>query len=66
MEQCKLDRLSELTQISRQRELTVEETEERCILREEYLVEWRLGTKATLDRIYIVDENGEQRKLTKD
>lgn len=64
MEQCKIDRINELARLAKQRELTAEETEERRILREEYLAEWRAGTKATLDRVYIIDENGVKRKLT--
>ena len=65
MEQCKLDRISELTRLARERELTAEETAERQVLREEYLAEWRSGAKQTLDRVYIVDEKGKKRKLTK-
>ncbi|PKM74363.1 MAG: DUF896 family protein [Firmicutes bacterium HGW-Firmicutes-16] len=65
MEQCKMDRISELTRISRERELTQEETCERKALREEYLSEWRLGAKQTLDSVYIIDEKGKKRKLTK-
>jgi len=65
MEQCKIDRINELTRLSRCRELTVEECSERQTLREEYLVDWRTGTKATLDRVYILDENGKELKLTK-
>ena len=65
MEQCKIDRINELTRLSRCRELTAEECSERQILREEYLAEWRTGTKSTLDRVYILDENGKERKLTK-
>jgi len=65
MEQCKIDRINELTSISRQRELTSEEAEERQMLRDEYLVEWRTGAKSALDSVYIVDENGNKRKLTK-
>jgi len=64
MEQCKLDRISELTRISRQRELTAEEADERQVLREEYLAEWRANTKAALDSVYVMDENGVKRKLT--
>lgn len=64
MEQCKLDRISELTRISRQRELTAEEADERQVLREEYLAEWRASTKAALDSVYVMDENGVKRKLT--
>lgn len=65
MEQCKLDRISELSRLSRCRELTAEECSERQILREEYLAEWRKGTKQTLDRVYILDEKGKEHKLTK-
>ncbi|MEA4894760.1 MAG: DUF896 domain-containing protein [Oscillospiraceae bacterium] len=65
MEQCKLDRISELTRISHERELTEQETCERKALREEYLAEWRRGAKQTLDCVYIVDEKGVKRKLTK-
>lgn len=65
MEQCKLDRISELTRLSKCRELTADETSERQHLREEYLVEWRNGAKQTLDRVYILDENGKEHKLTK-
>ena len=64
MDQCKIDRINELARVAKQRELTAEETEERRILREEYLAEWRAGTKAALDRVYIIDENGVKRKLT--
>ena len=65
MEQCKMDRISELTRISRERELTCYEQTERKALREEYLAEWRLGAKQTLDTVYIIDEKGKKRKLTK-
>ena len=65
MEQCKLDRISELTRLSRCRELTSKESSERQLLREEYLAEWRNGAKQTLDRVYILDENGKKRKLIK-
>lgn len=65
MEQCKMDRISELTRISRERELTCDEQTERKALREEYLAEWRLGAKQTLDTVYIIDEKGKKRKLTK-
>lgn len=64
MEQRKLDRISELTDIARRRELTQEESEERRLLREEYLAEWRASTKAALDSVVIVDERGTKRRLT--
>ena len=41
MEQSKIDRINELGRIARERELTPEETEERRILREEYIKDFR-------------------------
>lgn len=58
-------RISELTRISRERELTEAEQTERQALREEYLNDWRKSTKAVLDNTYIVDEKGNKRKLEK-
>ncbi len=58
MEQCKIDRINELTRISRERCLTPEETEERKKLREEYVSAFRDSLKAQLDCIRYVDENG--------
>ncbi len=66
MEQKKLDRISELTRISRERELRPEEQTERQALRQEYLAEWRTGAQATLNSVYIEDEKGRLHKLTKE
>ncbi len=60
-----MDRISELTALSRQRELTEEEKAERKALREEYLADWRRSTIDVLENTYIVDENGNKRKLKK-
>ena len=65
MEQSKMDRISELTRISRERELTQAEADERRLLREEYISEWRRSTISVLDNTYIVDEKGNKRKLGK-
>lgn len=65
MEQAKKDRISELTRISRERELTAEEQAERQALREEYLQSWRESVIGTLDNTYLVDENGNKTKLPK-
>ena len=65
MDQAKKDRISELTRISRQRELTAEEQAERQALREEYLQSWRESVIGTLDNTYLVDENGNKRKIKK-
>ena len=50
MVQEKMDRISELTRISRERELTEAEKTERQALREEYLAEWRRGTIVPLPK----------------
>lgn len=60
-----MDRISELTALSRQRELTEEEEAERKALREEYLADWRRSTIDVLENTYIVDEKGNKRKLEK-
>lgn len=65
MEKAKMDRISELTAISRVRELTEEEKAERKALREEYLADWRRSTIDVLENTYIVDEHGNKRKLEK-
>ena len=58
MVQEKMDRISELTRISRERELTEEEKTERQALREEYLAEWRRGTLETLESLRIENPDG--------
>ena len=60
-----MDRISELTALSRQRELTEEEKAERKALREEYLADWHRSTIDVLENTYIVDEKGNKRKLEK-
>ena len=65
MEKAKMDRISELTALSRQRELTEEGKAERKALREEYLADWRRSTIDVLENTYIVDEKGNKRKLKK-
>lgn len=58
MTQEKMDRISELTRISRERELTEAEKAERQALREEYLAEWRRGTIETLESLRIENPDG--------
>lgn len=65
MEQAKKDRISELTRISRERELTEAEKTEREVLRAEYLSEWREGVKQTLDNTYIQRPDGSREKLNR-
>ena len=60
-----MDRISELTAIARERELTTEEQAERKALREEYLADWRRGTLDVLENTYVVGPDGKKRKLKK-
>ncbi len=45
MDKCKVDRINELGRIAKERELTAEEAEERRILREEYMAEFRAALR---------------------
>ena len=66
MLQEKLDRINELAKKSKTPEgLTDEEKAEQQQLRQEYIAEWRLGVTQVLDNTYIMDENGNKRKLQK-
>ena len=55
--QQKMDRISELTRISRERTLTPEEQAERQELRQWYLSLWRNSVMNTLNNTYIEDEH---------
>ncbi len=65
MEKEKRERISELTRLSRERELTPDELTERAALRAEYIQDWRKSTINVLENTYIVDEKGNKRKLSK-
>lgn len=63
MEQWEYDRISELTRIARERELTPEEQEERAQLRRRYIDSFKLSLTSQLDVTYIVDEKGNKTKI---
>lgn len=65
MEQKKLDRISELTRISRTRALTAEETAERTALREEYRASMLAGLEGHLQNTYLKRPDGTLEKLKK-
>ena len=65
MEQAKMDRISELTRLSRERELTEAEQAERIVLRREYLDEWKRSAEATLSTTFVVGKDGVKRPLKK-
>ena len=66
MTQERIDRISELTRISRERELTEEEKAERAALRREYIESVIGSLKGQLDHTYIVEPDGEKRPLRKE
>lgn len=65
MEQSKINRINELTAISRTRILTEDEQKEREILRKEYIADMKRSLIGNLENTYIVDEKGNKRKLQK-
>ena len=64
MEQRKLDRISELTRISRERDLTPEETKEREALRREYIEAYKQSLISQLENLTIIEPDGTKRKPT--
>ena len=65
MTEEKKNRISELTHIAAERELTAEEKAERTALREEYIADWRRGTLEVLENTYILGADGREHKLPK-
>lgn len=63
MEQKKIDRINELSRISRERELTPAEAQERQALREEYIAAFRASLTGQLDNTVIVDKDGNRTRL---
>lgn len=58
-----IDRINELSKISKERELTINEKHEREELRSLYLKLFREGFKQTLSNVKVVDEDGNEVKL---
>ena len=58
MDQKKLNRISELTRLARQRALTEEETVERAALRQEYIDAYRRNLEAQLKGVRFVEPDG--------
>ena len=64
MEQSRIDRINELARKTKNLGLTDEEKAERDVLRREY-VDAVLGSlRGQLDNTWVVDEQGNKRKLT--
>ena len=58
-------RISELTQLARERLLCPEETAERAALRQEYLAEWRRGAEQVFENTVVQRPDGSLEKLRK-
>ena len=65
MLQEKITRINELSRKAKTVGLTEDEKAEQQALRKEYIAEWKLGLQQTLDNTYVVDSQGNKRKLEK-
>ena len=65
MLQEKISRINDLSRKAKTVGLTEEEKTEQQALRKEYIAEWKLGLQQTLDNTYVVDSQGNKRKLEK-
>lgn len=65
MVQVNIERINELTRLSRERELTEAEQKERAMLREAYIASMKQSLSDQIDRIRLVDEQGNQVKVRK-
>lgn len=63
METERLRRINELAKKAKTVGLTEEEIRERDVLRKEYLAAFRKNMMDQLDNVYLVDEQGNKRKL---
>lgn len=65
MKQQEIDRINELSRLSRERELTQMEQEERARLRRAYIDSVKANLEAQLQNTYIVDEKGNKSPLNR-
>ena len=63
MDKIKIERINFLARKSKSEGLTDEEKAEQTELRNEYRAYMRNGLMAELENTYIIDENGNKRKL---
>ena len=63
MKQEHIDRINELAKKAKKEGLTEEEHAERETLRRAYIESFRQSLQSQLDNTYIVDHNGNKRKL---
>ncbi|MBE7063080.1 MAG: DUF896 domain-containing protein [Ruminococcaceae bacterium] len=60
-----LQRINFLARKSREEGLTEEETREQSALRQQYIREFRQGVENTLGNVYIVDKDGNKKRVGK-
>ena len=60
-----IDRINELYHKSKTVGLTDEEKAEQDKLRKQYVAGFRQGMQNTLENVYVVDENGNEKKIEK-
>ena len=65
MDERLIKRINELAKKSKTEGLTEQEKQEQAQLRAQYIAAFRQGMMNTLDQVYLVDENGNKKKLTK-
>ncbi len=63
MKQEKIDRINELAKKAKEDGLTETEKEEQQLLRREYLTDMKKNVIEQLDGTYLIDEDGNKRKL---
>ena len=63
MDKAKIQRINALAKKAREGWLTPEEKEEQACLRADYIAAFRAGLKNTLEGVYIVDEDGNEKKI---
>lgn len=60
-----IKRINELAKKSKGEGLTEEEKAEQAVLRQEYIKKFRQGFENTMSNVYIMDANGNKRKVEK-
>ena len=65
MDQKLLERINELANASKARELTEEEKKEQAALREEYRIQFRASLRGILDNTVIIRPDGTKETLKK-
>lgn len=60
-----IKRINFLSRKSREEGLSEAEKNEQAELRQQYIKEFRQGVVNTLNNVYIVDENGNKKKITR-